>query len=451
MELHLMGDRNFSFDTYCGQVKIDTTDEQLTPFAGLVPFVAFLKKTGMVEALAASCPVVRTSPNALDVRDIILSYMLTVLCDGKHFNDVNYLRHDKVIPELLNIKRIVGDDTIRRFFKSMDLDAATAWIDNISKEIVHALPRDYILDFDSTVITRYGKQELAEVGYNPTKRGRKSHHPLVAIVADTRLCFHYSLRSGKSASSSNMVKFLDEIMELSGNSKPALHRADSAFSTDDIMSWHEADIMRPKYLFKLKQTNNIKQAIYSIDDKDWKGFTTPNALQIAEKTITLPSWSMPRRVVFTRRFVGKESKGFLWEVCEYKYCAYVCNIEENRCDAWQIVELYNQRGDCENVFDEIKNQWGFSGFCAKSKTVTSIAAKLLLLVYNLWTIFIRSMNKKKHTEAKTSRREYLLIAGKYIHTGRETIMKIATTKIQLKKIKAGFLSSKTAFCQLLRS
>ena len=36
----------------------------------------------------------------------------------------------------------------------------------------------FTLDFDSSVITRYGKQEGAKKGYNPNKRGRLSHHPL---------------------------------------------------------------------------------------------------------------------------------------------------------------------------------------------------------------------------------------------------------------------------------
>ena len=44
-----------------------------------------------------------------------------------------------------------------------------------------------ILDLDSTVMTRYGTQEGVARGYNPAKRGRASHHPLMAFVADTRM------------------------------------------------------------------------------------------------------------------------------------------------------------------------------------------------------------------------------------------------------------------------
>ena len=44
-----------------------------------------------------------------------------------------------------------------------------------------------MVDFDSTVITRYGNQEGSAKGYNPTKKGRKSHHPLMAFVSQTRM------------------------------------------------------------------------------------------------------------------------------------------------------------------------------------------------------------------------------------------------------------------------
>lgn len=41
------------------------------------------------------------------------------------------------------------------------------------------------LDVDSTVLTRWGSQiEGAAKGYNAKKKGRSSHHPLMAFVAD---------------------------------------------------------------------------------------------------------------------------------------------------------------------------------------------------------------------------------------------------------------------------
>jgi hypothetical protein len=41
---------------------------------------------------------------------------------------------------------------------------------------------NFILDCDSTVMTRYGEQEGVKKGYNPQKKGQKSHHPLIAFT-----------------------------------------------------------------------------------------------------------------------------------------------------------------------------------------------------------------------------------------------------------------------------
>jgi hypothetical protein len=46
------------------------------------------------------------------------------------------------------------------------------------EEIVH----DW-LTFDSTVLERYGKQEAVKRGYNPKKKGRGSHSPLLLSIS----------------------------------------------------------------------------------------------------------------------------------------------------------------------------------------------------------------------------------------------------------------------------
>ncbi|MBI9018084.1 MAG: transposase [Phycisphaerae bacterium] len=116
------------FQTYAGKVTVEASDDAMTPFGGIVPWAAFVKKTQIFQALAATSPVVRTSNNALSPYDILTSFSLTTLCDGTHFSDVNRLRHDPAIPEILGMKRVVGDDTIRRFFKSINIEDARKWI-----------------------------------------------------------------------------------------------------------------------------------------------------------------------------------------------------------------------------------------------------------------------------------------------------------------------------------
>ena len=41
-----MGEDEFAFETYAGKVVVETTDDAMTPFGGLVPWAAFQKKSG---------------------------------------------------------------------------------------------------------------------------------------------------------------------------------------------------------------------------------------------------------------------------------------------------------------------------------------------------------------------------------------------------------------------
>ena len=68
-----------------------------------------------------------------------------------------------------------------------------------------------------------------------------------------------------------------------------------------------------------------------------------------------------------------------------------------------ILRLYRLRGDCENIFDEMKNQWGWNGFTAHSLGQTALFAGLAVIAANLWNIFTRLGEDGSHREAATSR------------------------------------------------
>jgi hypothetical protein len=93
------------------------------------------------------------------------------------------------------------------------------------------------VDFDSTVITREGSQEGSAKGYNPNRKGRNSHHPLMAFISQTRMVANAWLRPGNTAACSNCVEFMRETFdEAMAGMKVGLVRGDSGFYTDEILS-----------------------------------------------------------------------------------------------------------------------------------------------------------------------------------------------------------------------
>jgi len=78
VSVHLAGEGKdeISLDTLPGKLRVTRTDEALTPYGGLAAWSGFLKHLGIIERLADHCPVVRTSPNAAPVREVLHSFLL---------------------------------------------------------------------------------------------------------------------------------------------------------------------------------------------------------------------------------------------------------------------------------------------------------------------------------------------------------------------------------------
>ena len=89
-----------------------------------------------------------------------MGFILTCVNEGKRFRDIRYLQHDPVISKAFGIeRRIPSDDTIRRFFVEIDSEAGKEWLYQVNNWLYQSLSDFYILDWDSTVTTRYGSQE----------------------------------------------------------------------------------------------------------------------------------------------------------------------------------------------------------------------------------------------------------------------------------------------------
>jgi hypothetical protein len=437
VSLHLAGEEpnppadDVTLDTLPGKFTLTRTDDALTAYGGLVAWSGFLKHLGIIERFAESCPVSRTSPNAAPVREVIHSFALSALVEGKRFCHVRWLTDDPAIATIMNLARVRGEDALPRLAKGLSVEAMRQWMQQPQTELYAALPDRFIADWDSTVNTRYGRQEDAAVGYNPHKRGRKSHHPLICVAARTRLCLHLEWRPGDTVSATDWQPAMEKLW-----SHPTirqrlwLNRGDVGFGQEPVMAWHEVPgEPRPKYLFKLRLTTNVRRAIAQVPWPLWEGAPTLDCQQIAETTVKLHGWSRERRVVIVRTLkpVNPSPQEEFWDTPAEEVAVYVTNLEKHEATPAQIALLYAKRADTENVFDELKNQWGFRGYCSQRAVVTELAARLVLLTYNLWSLFTRLMglHPGHHTEAIRSRRDFLFLAAQVVESGRQRVVKLA--------------------------
>lgn len=134
---------------------------------------------------------------------LVTQFLLNIWCGGNRFEHAEVVRHDTVLQRLFGFARMANFKALIRFFNKFNQATNAQVFGRLYRWLFDQIQVDRLtLDLDSTVMTRYGTQAGAAKGYNPRRRGRLSHHPLMAFVADLRLIANCWLRPGNTASSS---------------------------------------------------------------------------------------------------------------------------------------------------------------------------------------------------------------------------------------------------------
>ena len=82
---------------------------------GQLPFFAeFLEVSGLFARWRDGCPMTYTSPNAPEVVDVLGTWLLSILDGQRRYAHVTGLRGDEVAPQILGMKKIISDESLRR-------------------------------------------------------------------------------------------------------------------------------------------------------------------------------------------------------------------------------------------------------------------------------------------------------------------------------------------------
>lgn len=422
-------------DTFGGRVHVEWDPQgAVTPLGQLPFFAEFLKQSGLFDAWVSDSPLRYRSPNAPKKRDVLGTAVLGVLAGCWRYAHMTALRGDRVNPPLLGMTKVVSEDAVRRGLKATAVAGSDDWMRHHLLHCVRPLLSEpWILDVDTTVKPLYGAQEAAEVGYNPGKRGRPSHSLHTYLMANVRLVLDVEVRSGKQNASRHSQEGLWRLLAAIGREHwPYLLRGDSNWGTEGVMQRCEQEGL--PYLLRLRQTANVRRALErAMSDASWTD--AGHGWQGKQTQLRLEGWSRSRRVILLRRplkeavamtkrrdtggqlalsFVEIGNGGQLWE-----HGALVTSLDE---EIMAIGQHYRDRGDCENVFDELKNQWGWGGFTTQDVARCRLMAAIVALTYNWWSLFARLADPDRHREAITSRPLLMhAIARRTEHAGRTTL------------------------------
>jgi hypothetical protein len=186
-------------DTEGGRYQVLWDEEApLTPMGQLVFFAQFLKANELFTRLCADAPFKYKSNNAPETADVLGTLLLSVLAGHNRYAHMMALRFDNVTPALLGMTKVVSEDSARRALERLEQIGARAWQQRHLRACWEPLLYEpWVLDIDTTIKTIYGKQEGAEVGYNPHKPGRPSHTYHTYWIGRIRICLDVEVRPGK--------------------------------------------------------------------------------------------------------------------------------------------------------------------------------------------------------------------------------------------------------------
>ncbi len=200
-----------------GQVFVEFTKKSITAWGGMAALIgAFVEQIGFRDWVEQAIPIVETSNNAKGVYPKVLAHFLTVLTGGERFAHMQWWQQGvEAIEKAFDVIWLPkATSTLTRFWSKIDSQCCV----EKRSEAARDLARQFLifdditednLNLDSTVLTRYGKQQGAKKGYNPQKRGRRSHHPLLAFLGCGYVVNLWN-RSGNTSSGEGCVPFLEQ-------------------------------------------------------------------------------------------------------------------------------------------------------------------------------------------------------------------------------------------------
>ena len=421
-------------------------DTPVTRDGQLIFFFQFLNAGGRWEQFMRNCPLQYTGNRGSGALNVMGTVLLSVLSGHWRYAHINSVRGDGINPPLLGMTRTVSEDVVRAAMKRIPEATGLEWLqDEIRDTISPALELPWILDIDTTVKPLYGHQQGAEISYNPHKPGRPSHIYHSYFVANLRISLGVEVLPGKKHAAIQGMPGLWKMLDGLPRSRwPTFARADCGYGSEKVM--REFEERKLPYLFKQRHTPKVKALVKTCMRSGSGWNEAGDGWEAMEASLKLKGWTQTRRVVLVREApalapVGAQARrrrdhqslpgasGDGWDAMAApwsgKIAVLVTSLDAHDYPTIAMPRLYRERADCENVFDELKNQWGWAGFTTQKLTPCRLMANLIALFYNWWNLYVRFYDEEHHREAITSRPALMQGVARQVQSGGQRKVKVS--------------------------
>src|SRR6266852_4061024 len=328
--------------------------DSLTHFGGLFLIQRFCNKLCLRRRLER---ILRNAPGWANYHpvDLALVFLYILIAGLPRVSKTEILQYNGLFLSLVGLKRFPDQTALRRFLRRLSPKAIRqiARLHDQIRAQLFCLPdprSSLVFHLDSVVLTLYGKQQGARVGYNPKKKGRPSYHPLLCFEAYRQEFWHGSLRPGDTSANTGVVFFFQRCLAKVASSIARSRirvRADSGFFGGKFIGSLENQGLG--YVIVAKEYRPIKERARAARfHKLKRGF------EVAEFRYQAHGWPKARRFVVMRRPIPEdpvEAKQLtLFKDRRYGYSVFVTNLD---LEPWRIWKFYQPRAIIEKNIREL--------------------------------------------------------------------------------------------------
>jgi len=358
----------------------------LTHFGGAYFFHEFLQVLQIRHFLSRNLRYPRRN-RRYSLSQIILALVYPLVLGLDRLETASFLRSNGTFQYLTGLPNFPDPQTLRRFLHQAP-DSFRKQMNGVNNRLLQKfvhLPEHrsrLIFDLDSSVVTVFGRQENAEVGYNPRYRGKRSYNPLLCIEANSSYLWDTELRPGNAGTWDGSVELMATCFgNVPRDIRELRVRADAGFGFNPVLEILEA--RATQYAVVARLTQAFKRLLpglrYESVNQQW---------EMAEFAYRPHGWREARRFVVARRFIpGEEAPNTLFTLGRYAYRAWVSNMDLKPAGVWHF---YDGRAGMEPRICELREDFALRKIPTASFAANSLYLEIVRLAYNLVTTFQRN-------------------------------------------------------------
>jgi hypothetical protein len=407
--------------------QFEFSDPGLTHFGGLVLIQRFCQKLRLRWLLQRDVRVAMRHTEYWPA-DLILALLYAVIAGLRRINKTEVLQYNGTFLNLLGLGRFPDQSTLRRFLKGLSPDAIRQLVrlhDRLRLQwfATPEPPSSLIFDLDSVVVTVYGKQQGARLGYNPKKKGCRSYHPLLCFEATRQEFWHGSLRPGDTAANTGVVHFVRRCLLKVPVGWPRSRirvRADSGFFGNKFIRYLEA--VGCGYVIVAKLYPTLRRKLLGLRFQKAR-----HGIDTAEFKYQCEGWKEPRRFVAMRRLLPEDPQEAaqltLFKDRRYAYQLMVTNLT---LEPYRLWRFYVQRARIEKNIRELLYDYPLGKIPTEDWVANVAFFQILLLAFDLMHWFKRLCLPPEYLSStlESVRTDFLVLPAKLIRSGRQNVLQL---------------------------